>query len=84
MSEKKFHSKSNIDLNSSNSGEEQIVIVRSSLEKFFFSRFMLIIPSVYLFRALLQYFNLKEFPPALLDFVKIPSEIALIRECEGW
>lgn len=77
MSEK-IAKESNFKLNYANSNEQQLVVVRSYIETFFFSNFILIILGVYFIRSSLQFIYYEEFPYALLDFVKIFSEIALI------
>jgi hypothetical protein len=54
------------------------VVVRNPIEKLFLKYFYFIIPGVYLFRSLLQFINTNSVPNALFDFVKIPSELALM------
>ncbi|MAT96444.1 MAG: hypothetical protein CL608_04810 [Anaerolineaceae bacterium] len=56
----------------------ELIVVRNSTERFFFRTFFIIIPLIYLFRALVEFINLGEFPYTLLDYVKIPTELALI------
>lgn len=56
----------------------QLVIVRNPTEVFFFKNYYFIIPVVYSIYALLEFINLRVFPEALLDYVKIPTELALI------
>jgi hypothetical protein len=56
----------------------ELRVVRNATEIFFLKSFFFIIPSVYLFRALLEFIDLREFPHALLDWVKIPTEMVLI------
>jgi hypothetical protein len=56
----------------------ELVVVRSSIERFFFRMFIVIIPAIYILYAALEYIDLRVFPHALLDFVKIPTEIALM------
>ena len=58
--------------------KQGLVVVRNRAERFFFRAFVFIIPGIYILRAVLQYIDLRRFPYALLDFVKIPTEIALI------
>ena len=68
------------DLNISIHKEDisSLVMVRSSVESAFYNNFYIIIPTVFLFRCLLQFIDSYSVPSAFFDFVKIPSEIALM------
>jgi hypothetical protein len=64
---------------SDNSSERvSLVVVRSTIERFFFQKFIFIIPAVYIFRSFIEYLDSRTFPYTLLDFSKILTELAVI------
>jgi hypothetical protein len=58
--------------------EQLPIVTRSAVERFFLRTFFVLIPAVYLGRAVLQYLDVQTMPPALLDFIKIASELAIM------
>ncbi|MBD3196536.1 MAG: hypothetical protein GF317_15860 [Candidatus Lokiarchaeota archaeon] len=57
--------------------DHNLVIVRNKFEQFFFKYYIIIIPTVYLLRIILQYVFFYR-PYSLFDFTKIITEVALI------
>ena len=57
---------------------QQLVAVRSPIERFFLSWFFLLVPGAYALRLAVQYVDSGELPGALLDTVKIASELAIL------
>jgi hypothetical protein len=56
----------------------ELTPVRSSLERFFFAWFFVLIPAVYALRLAVEYADSRALPYALQDRVKIASELALL------
>ncbi len=60
------------------SQRDDLTPVRSSVERFFFAWFFVLIPALYTLRLGVQYADSRAFPYALHDRVKIVSELALL------
>lgn len=54
-----------------------MMIIQNTVERFFFRACIVIIPSVYVFRVMMEYIDTGH-AHAVFDWVKIPTEIALI------
>jgi len=58
--------------------DQQLEAVRSSVERFFFQKCSYFIPAVYVLYVVFEYIDQPVFPDALLDLVKITTQIVFV------
>jgi hypothetical protein len=57
---------------------DSLIVNRSAAEKLFLRTFFVVIPTIYVMRAVLQYLEVQTIPVALIDIVRIASECAML------
>lgn len=57
---------------------QPVVVVKSQLERRFFQLYLVIIPSIYLLRAFVEYMDTGGIPYTLLDRSRLLTELAMV------